>query len=318
MSMVSRVLVVGLPRSGTTWVATMLARTEGAVLVLEPDNQFTAPYALRAKRGLPGGFYTAPARDARTSQYERLWLEAFGARGSGWSRTERLRRALAQRSFARAGEAAVRASFAGRGVPWLLRAAELLAVPERPVAAAAAEAIVVKSVYAPLAAEWIASRVDAQVVVVERDLRNVLSSWVALGWADADEPAAGDPALQEALRARHDLPPRPEGGALARLAWFLALLELELEDTVRAHPEWHVVRHEDVASHPAARFPELAARLGLRWGHAAAAALAASDRPGSGYAIEREAASLPDVWRSRLTAAQAAEIAAVLAAFPLA
>jgi hypothetical protein len=314
MSMVSRVLVVGLPRSGTTWIATMLAQTEGAVLVLEPDNQFTAPYALRAKRGLPGGFYTALAPGEEAARYETLWLEAFGRRGSGWNRGERLRRALARRLFEAAGETAVRAAFSGGVLPWRLRAAELLAVPERPVAAA--EATVVKSVYAPLATEWIASRLDVQVVVVERDLRNLLSSWVALGWVEADEPAAADPGLQETLRVRHQLPPRPEGGALARLAWFLGLLELALEDAVRAHPQWHVVRHEDVAAHPAERFPELAGGLGLRWGEAAGAALAASDRPGSGYAIEREAASLPDVWRSRLTAGQAAEIAAVLSAFP--
>jgi Sulfotransferase family len=309
---VTRVLVVGLPRSGTTWIASMLAQAEDAVLVMEPDNQFTVPFALRAKRGLPGGFYTALAPADQAPAYEALWRQAFGERGTGYSRVERLRRAAAQRVFDRAGEEAARESFTrARGVsPWL-RAAERLAVPERP--AALAEATVAKSVYATQAVEWLAARLDVQVVVVLRDLRNLLSSWVALGWVEADELAASDPAL---LARRRGVPPVPAGGSrLARLTWLLALLARALDETARAHPEWHVARHEEVAARPAERFRELAGGLGLRWGAAADEALAASDRPGSGYAIEREASSLPEVWRTRLDDDQVEEITSVLAAF---
>jgi hypothetical protein len=170
-------------------------------------------------------------------------------------------------------------------------------------------------VYSVLAAEWIAARFDeVQVVLVLRDMLSLLSSWVALDWLPgADErPHDSDSSLQEALRLRHGVPPPTAGSPLARVTWFLALLALSLEATVRCHPGWHVARYEDFCERPAERFRELAARVGL----SSSAALAAGRR-GSGGPFESIASSPPEAWRSRLTGDQIAEISAVISAFPL-
>jgi hypothetical protein len=308
-----------LPRSGTTWVATILAQTENAVLVREPDNHLSIPFALRAKRPLPGGYYTALSAAQEAPVYESLWRQAFGECGSSHTRVERIRRRLAGRLFESAGEEAISMFFRSGGFATRLRAAEVLAVPERPERQS--DAVIVKSVYSALAVEWIAARFEAQVLIVLRDLLNLVSSWVALDWLGppgVDELAGSDPALQRTLGRLHGVPPLPaDGSPVARLAWFLALLTLSLEATAQAHPEWHVVLHEDLCARPADHFRALAARLGLSWSAATEAVLAATDRPGSGFAIERVASSLPDAWRSRLTRGQVAEIAAVLAPFPL-
>jgi hypothetical protein len=182
------------------------------------------------------------------------------------------------------------------------------------------ENVIVKSVNAALSAEWLAARLDVQVVVVLRDLLNVLSSWVDLGWLgspDANELASSDPPLLEQLALGYGVPSLTAGGsALARLTWLLGLLKMSLERTARAHPEWHVARHEELCEQPPERFRGLAARVGLKWSPEADAAVAATDAPGSGYQIERVASSLPNVWRSRLAPQQVAEIASVLGAFP--
>ena len=47
-----RVLVAGLPRSGTTWVGEVLGRTAGARYLHEPDNHLLRPEAWWAKRRL--------------------------------------------------------------------------------------------------------------------------------------------------------------------------------------------------------------------------------------------------------------------------
>ena len=47
-----RVLVAGLPRSGTTWVGEVLGRTAGARYLHEPDNHLVRPDAWLAKRRL--------------------------------------------------------------------------------------------------------------------------------------------------------------------------------------------------------------------------------------------------------------------------
>src|SRR3954447_17188165 len=70
-----RVLLVGLPRSGTTWTTATLKRTEGVVDIQEPDNHAHTPCAMRAKRGL-GTFPYLEAGDEAPA-YERLWQLAF-------------------------------------------------------------------------------------------------------------------------------------------------------------------------------------------------------------------------------------------------
>ena len=52
MSTAARVLIAGLPRSGTTWVGEVLGRTAGAHYLHEPDNHLVRPDAWWAKRRL--------------------------------------------------------------------------------------------------------------------------------------------------------------------------------------------------------------------------------------------------------------------------
>lgn len=315
----TRILVVGIPRSGTTWVARMLARAQNTAFVGEPDNPFEAPFALRERRRLPGALYTALGAHQDAPLYERLWREAFGESGTSCTRAEEVRDRLAQRLVRSARSAVMRSFMRPASVDPRLRLAEVLAVATRP--SAQAENLIVKSVHAALSAEWVAARLDVQVVVVLRDLLNVLSSWVDFDWLgspEANELAWSDPPLLEQLALRYGLPPLTAGGsALARLTWLLGLLTMSLERTARAHPEWHVVRHEELCEQPPEGFRTLAARVGLKWSPEADAAVAATDAPGSGYAIQRVWSSLPQVWSSRLAPPQVTEIAAVLGAFPV-
>lgn len=76
--MLNRILIVGIPRSGTTWVGHVLAQGDDATFLNEPDNHLTFPYALRAKRGLPGGFHPALPPEAEAAAYELLWQRALG------------------------------------------------------------------------------------------------------------------------------------------------------------------------------------------------------------------------------------------------
>jgi hypothetical protein len=319
-----RILVVGVPRSGSTWVVRMLGRAKDTCLIHEPDNPFNAPFAIRAGRDLPGRLFPVlePGDDA--PDYETLWLEAFGSRGAEFTDDERARRAEASRLLEAAGEEAVARAFAGFGeLAPQLRAAEELAVPDRP--SRAAENVIVKSVYAPLAAEWVATRTEAMPVLITRDPRNVVSSWLDLGWI---EPAADDPfeppamtlhgaGVQDAVCARLGAPPAPAARSrIERLAWFVALMNRALEQIATRHPEWPLVRHEALCADPAAGLRELAERLELEWTDEATAAVAEANTPGEGYATNRVADQLPEVWRARLTSGQIEAVEAQLALFP--
>lgn len=312
-----RLLVVGVPRSGTTWVANVLARAAGASYLEEPDNHFRFAHAFAAKRRLGMREYPllAPGETgARTEWLERLWRRAFTPAPVG--AVSRARRRAANRLVRVAGARTVSNTLAGAPRPPSLRAAETLAVPET---AAPGGCLVVKSVYAPLCAEWVAGAHDVEVAVVIRNPLNVLSSWIALDWLDPDGPEALstlDPAAVELLRSRFGAPPPPPG-ALPRATWLIGMLTCALEDAAARNPSWRRVEHEQLCAAPHDAFPSLAAGVRLPWSARGDALLDAENRPGRGYETARVAAELRDAWRARLDEEQVREIRAVLDALPL-
>lgn len=75
----TRVLVVGMPRSGSTWTAEILGLAEGTRALQEPDNPDNNPAAV-AVRSVRGWHPTLEVGQA-APDYQRLWDLAFAG---GW------------------------------------------------------------------------------------------------------------------------------------------------------------------------------------------------------------------------------------------
>jgi Sulfotransferase family len=311
---VKRVLVVGVPRSGTSWVGEVLASTPGATYLSEPDNHGYRPFALRAKLRLPGRFYPAPRPDDEPPDYLRLWRAALGFERRGVGERPRTHAAMRLLRTSSAGDP--HRLLAKRELPIAVRLAVALAVPERP--AGPGDVLVVKSVHAPLALEWIAARFPVEVLVVLRRPLSVLSSWLELGWV-GDAPASElDPRVAADISAALGAPPLDASfSRLAEAAWLIGILSTSLLTAAARNPGWHTVSHEGLCESPHEQFAGTAAGLGLHWGEASNAVLDRLDRPGRGYETTRVAATVPDAWRSRLSPAQADEATAVLDTFPV-
>lgn len=71
----NRILIIGAPRSGTTWLGNALVATPGARLAHEPDN--TAFNPLAAESAALYGGYPAPRVGEALPAYERLWDPVF-------------------------------------------------------------------------------------------------------------------------------------------------------------------------------------------------------------------------------------------------
>jgi hypothetical protein len=316
------VLVVGAPRSGTSWVGRVLGSTEGATYLGEPDNHEHTPFALRAKLGVPGYFYPAP--DAGAAAYERLWREALtmpaGLRRETPSTIARARRKLALELLRTASEAEMlQALREPARAPARLRLAASLAVPARP--GRAADRLVVKSVHAQLALEWIVARFPVRVLIVLRHPLNVLSSWKELGWldgAEADPLAELDPQVQQEVAERLGISVMGDADTvMSRAAWLVGLLTCVLTDGAERHPDWVVVAHESLCERPHELFAATAERLGLHWTSQSDELLDELDRPGTGYETMRVASDLVDVWRTRLTPREVYEASSALERFRL-
>jgi hypothetical protein len=284
----ARVLVAGLPRSGTTWVGEVLGRTAGARYLHEPDNHLVRPEAWWAKRQLGPYPDLSPGDDG--GDYERLWALAFG----GGSRPSP--RYAAARILQRAGAPRVSGRLASRPRP--------RSVPGP---------LVVKSVHCARALEWAVDRFRPSVVMVERHPFGVIASWRKLGW---DDFLDGDrSALRHGAAVLGVDPPRRGASWLERAAWHYGLLSSYLERARRRHPDWLVVRHEMLCAGPEPAFRRLCDRLGLRFTDEAARFLAASNRPGDGYSTNRLWSEHIDGGCSRLAPAERALILATLEAF---
>lgn len=301
----SKVLIVGLPRSGTSWVGNALGRAPRTAYVHEPDGDHD-PFAFRARRG---SFITPTLVPGDTDlEMERLWAGAF----AGGTRPTTVRSRLAWRLYRKSPVDQRWDAWVDGRVSLGLKAIAALAVPR--VAASECEHVVAKSVRAEWNVEWIADRFSPTVVMVERHPLNVLSSWSELGFGKDPRALTG---LDRSSRARWGVSaPSPDAPLIRRQAYVYGVGAAALRDAAARHPEWIRVSHEALCLDPQVLVRGLLRDVGLEWGEATERYLAESDREGTGYHTQRKAQEQPDRWRTRLHAEQVDTITATLAEFP--
>jgi hypothetical protein len=310
------VLILGVPRSGSTWVERVLSAAGGVRVAHEPDNETEMPWPLIAKARL--GRFPLLHRGDSAPAYEALWCEALSG-GAYPRRVERARR-LQQRWLSY--EAAEAACDPRRRPPPAARALALMARPastRQPRLRALA-----KSVHAALCADWLAERFQPAILVVRRDPVEVVASWWSMG-ARPDRHSerleyAGrperllSPAAMRHLSAGYGPPPATQGGALI---WLAGALMAELAGFGARSPDVTVLDFDAACADPLCVLSAVAQSLGLQWGAESEATLRAIDRPGEGWDVARETARVPGAWRRRLEAAEVAEIEKGLSRFGL-
>lgn len=297
--------MVGLPRSGTSWIGNALGRAASTAYVHEPDGDHD-PFAFRARRG---SFITPQLTPGDAApELERLWSGAF----AGGRRPHSFRSRLAWRLYRRSPvDQRWDAWLEGRVSPGL-RLISALAVPR--VAVPGVRNVVAKSVRAEWHVEWIAQRFDPAVVIVERHPLNVLSSWSELGFGK--DPRAL-PGLGRMASERWGVAsPALDAPLIERQAFVFGVGASALREAAIRNPSWASVTHEQACVEPAAAIRALMAEVGLEWGEETERYLVESDREGSGYRTQRRAADQPERWRTRLDAGQVELVLATLARFP--
>ncbi|HEX4578488.1 MAG TPA: sulfotransferase [Candidatus Dormibacteraeota bacterium] len=244
----NRILVVGAPRSGTTWLAATLAATPRAALMHEPDNPFFQPEA-STSLALYGGYPVLHRRE-RAPEYQRLWDDGFR-------------------------QARARVLDPDAEPPWYaLRKRGL-----RP------KAVIAKSVYAAFAMDWLVDRYSPRVVLIERHPIDVVCSWMRLGFVVGDL-ATRDRVRTEhvepfRLPRWHESLPR-----LLQVSWAVGVLMSALRRQARARPDWTVISYEALAS-DRSLLRSLALSLGLSWSDRAAAWAQTQDGAGVYTGSER-------------------------------
>lgn len=282
------IVITGCPRSGTTWVGTTVGNSDEVFYLYEPFND-EAPHHLN----LAERYIYVPPDAPRTTLNE---VEAMVALG-------RLRDRLTS---------AARAVYLGKNfreeLAPHLAARELVRFPAK---FARAKRVCIKDPLAFFAAEWLARRYDAQVVVTVRHPAGMVSSYLKLGWACEAESLLRQPGL----RAEFTAPLRAEierfrehpedrlGGLI--LQWKLfAQAAVELH---RRHPEWLFVAHEELCQSPVDYFSRIFSFLDLNFSEgikqkilADTTAKEVDPQQHQQHALQRDSRALADAWQKRL------------------
>jgi hypothetical protein len=283
------ILVTGSHRSGTTWIGKTLALAPGVAYVHEPFNPVTPPGISAAPFDRFFAYVTAENEARYAPALERTLAFRYDWRAQG--------RALrGPREAARAARDA--AAFA-----------RARATRARPL---------VKDPVAIFSAEWLARRFGMDVVLAVRNPLAFVSSLKRLGWTHRFETWAADEALLRdrlggfaaEVRAFAETPRDVVSQGI--LLW--RIFHRTLDRYRSAHPEWLVVRHEDLAREPLPRFAGLYELLGLELRPAARRAIERSSGAGnpvearSRHDVRLDSAASLGNWRTRLTAEEAERV----------
>ncbi|WP_040493404.1 sulfotransferase [Ilumatobacter nonamiensis] len=300
-----RLLILGTPRSGTTWTSEIVGTAPGARLVHEPDNEVNDPFALLAKVGL-GRFPVLESVAQCPDAYRQLWRAAFEHGGSPDTLRARAANTLLTRSPRPIRDEILsgRPSRRGRVLQFGL---ERLAEPRS--ASATAPLTVVKSVHALFAADMVVELAAPTVVVIRRHPLSVLSSWIEFDWPP--QGLENDPEKVR-LAGLENVAPFAATTHDERRAISYAILHRRVDRLLAENPSWHVADHDCICGDPLEEFRSLFDRLGLEWCPATEAAVRQSDTPGTGYDTQRVASEQIDVWRRRLDDDQIRALTAVL------
>ena len=285
------ILVTGAHRSGTTWVGRVLALAPGVTYIHEPFNPVT-----------PVGICGAPFRrffeyvcDENAARYEPALARTLELR---YDVRRQARTVRSPREAVRSVQDAWHFAVARR------RRA-------RPL---------VKDPIAIFSSEWLAARFGMDVVLLVRHPAAFAASVLRLGWRHRFASFLEQPLLME----RHLRPFEAEirryaaepGDPLEEAALLWRAIYSAIRTFQERHPDWIVVRHEDLSAKPIERYGALYARLGLDFTDGVRRSIAAlSDERNPVIArtkhdVRVASAAAAWAWRARLPAADVARLRA--------
>lgn len=322
---------MGPERSGTTWIATALCKGAGARYVHEPDSPGVNPLALH-EPALSRYPVLEVGEDAPELEgYVALWDLAFsgswplhpvpGVVVDAFSR-------LPDRFEAPLTLVARRLLQRARGLKLQILKPTVhsdanRASGRRSRGAQSQAPVLVKTVYAMFALEWLVERYHPDaVVVVHRDPLAVAASLSALGTgADREQKLRHvyeHPVNRRRFVEHLGLPPLPEHlDVIEACAWWAAFTTAALLTMARHHPEWIVVKHDSVLDDPRHTLDRIVARLGGTHTGALERFVYKSGRPGRGYSTKRVASEVRERWRTGLEPEEQHKVTAIVERFPL-
>jgi hypothetical protein len=228
--------VTGAHRTGTTWVGKMLAASPQTAYISEPLNVWHRPGVLRT----PVSKWYTLVSEENEAEYLSAFRALLGFRYGLWREIRSLR---SRKDFLRMG----------RDFSIFLRGRLL---KQRPL---------IKDPFAVFSAPWFAERLGCRVVVTVRHPAGFASSLKRLNWPFDFRDLLDQPLLMQRWlgvdRAEMELISADDIIGQAALLW--RMVYRVVARTMKLHPSFVIVRHEDLSLDPVSCYRDLYAALDL-------------------------------------------------------
>ncbi len=286
------ILVTGAHRSGTTWVGRMLAADEDTAYISEPLNVLHRPGVYRA----PVSRWYTYINQENESEYLPAFRELLDFDYHTWREIRSLR---SVKDFLRMGRdfhIFFIGSFHG-------------------------QRILLKDPFAVFSTPWFAARLDCQIVITVRHPAAFASSLKRLGWSFDFRNLLEQPVLMrdylEADRVEMEKTPADDVIGQAALLW--RMIYRVVHAAAELHPDFKVVRHEDLSRDPVNGFNELYRSLGLNFTRQVQKTIlnsSSSENPSElskkkVHAVKLDSRANMENWKKRLSADEIARIRSV-------
>ncbi|NEZ56158.1 sulfotransferase [Adonisia turfae] len=267
------ILIVGLPRSGTTWLASVLNTSKNIKLFHEPFNMDhvseASPHWLKYLRA-----------DDNDLAFKHFCQKVF----SGKSNHPYIKCKLTGHY-----------SRLKKRLSWL---------PGR---------VIVKDVHACAALDWIDHNIAPQIVIITRHPCGLASSWLRTfkssqnnGRGRALNRLLAQPKLLEDYLHPFEDDLRNSDTFFDNIALYWGAIYYILHKQYQTHPNWIFITHEELCRDPIKEYKELFNKLNLEWTSKTDQILATSTvaDSGSSYSPMRVSANEPSKWLKQLTPEQ--------------
>ena len=312
------ILIVGLPRSGTTWIGKVFASTRSSSYIFEPDNEGLSPLAWLCKNDLHRFPYLMANDEA--GGYQQLWQTVLA--GRTWRyvsnealgiifriRAPELEAFVGEKTGLRYVDRSIRRVGRGNRVkPYLVENHPLIALLTRELldldkTRVQSHRIVVKSVHGVLSLDWISHHFPFKVVLVLRNPYSLYASYKRLKMPDGFRNLLFQESLQRDFG--EFLPSLRQGCTPERadtLAFQIALMYKVVERQIAAHPEWMLLSHDRLCITPHEGYRRTFEDLDLHWSDRTDEQIDALNKKGEGFKPRRIAKVQPTKWKGELSA----------------
>lgn len=311
------ILIMGLPRSGTTWVGEVLSSSRNTNYIFEPDNEKLSPLAWLCKNELHRFPYLT-LQDTSPS-YDHLWRTALFSGQQIWFANKVLSLWLRKNSadveslmgnktgYVYVDESIykvgnMRKPYDPKGHPALSFFIKRLLVEENRQMSNKKHRTIVKSVHALLSADWITSRFPVKIVFVLRNPYSLYASYKRLKMPDGFRNLLFQETLQrDRLKYMPSWDNMLMTGKEDVLAYQIMLIYKIIEEQVSRHPEWMLISHDRLCMTPHESYNHAFVDLGLHWSSDTDIKIDELNKTGNGFTPKRISSQQPSKWKAEMS-----------------